>query len=130
MKFLILSLFHFKASSGALLIAAIDFGTTFSGWAYSFLYEFRSDPTKVKVKHWYPDTGFVVTEKTPTCALIKPDGKTLQAFGYEAENAYAELKDDERKAFYYFRRFKMALDKKVQKLTSAFYMRIGYQTIS
>ena len=96
------------------MVGAIDFGTTFSGWAFSFLHEFRSDPTKSTVKHWYSGTGAVVTEKTPTCALIKPDGETLEAFGYEAENKYCQLaENDEHEDYYYFRRFKMTLDKKV-----------------
>ena len=53
----------------------------------------------------------MVTEKTPTCALIKPDGETLEAFGYEAENKYCELVENEaHEEYYYFRRFKMALN--------------------
>ena len=103
-----------QASNNALLVAAIDFGTTFSGWAYSFRYDFKSDPTRITVKHWYSGSGSIATEKTPTCALIKPDGETLEAFGYEAENRYSELvENSEHMEHYYFRRFKMALNKKV-----------------
>ena len=36
----------------ALLVAAIDFGTTYSGWGFSFRHEFESDPTKVSAKQW------------------------------------------------------------------------------
>ena len=104
----------FQASSGALLVAAIDFGTTYSGWACSFQHEFKLEPTKIKVKHWYTGSGSLMTEKTPTCALIKPDGKTLEAFGYEAENKYNELvENDEHNQYYFFKRFKMALHNKV-----------------
>ncbi|WAR14046.1 HS12A-like protein, partial [Mya arenaria] len=46
----------------------------------------------------------------PTCVLIKPDGITLEAFGYEAETIYADLAaKNEHKKWYYFRRFKMKL---------------------
>ncbi|XP_060574862.1 heat shock 70 kDa protein 12B-like isoform X2 [Ruditapes philippinarum] len=96
-----------------LLVGAIDFGTTYSGWAFSFLHDFQADPTKATVKQWF-SSGTLVTEKAPTCLLIKSDGKTLEAFGYDAENQYRELADNEmHEKYYYFRRFKMALNKKL-----------------
>ena len=36
-----------------LLVAAIDFGTTYSSWAFSFKHEYEQDPTKVTAKQWY-----------------------------------------------------------------------------
>ncbi|WAQ94614.1 hypothetical protein MAR_007085, partial [Mya arenaria] len=46
----------------------------------------------------------------PTTVLIKPDGKTLEAFGFEAETRYTELIDeDEHESYYFFKRFKMKL---------------------
>ncbi|XP_060578820.1 heat shock 70 kDa protein 12A-like isoform X2 [Ruditapes philippinarum] len=97
-----------------LLVGAIDIGTTYSGWAFSFLHDFQSDPTKASVKQWHSGSGTLVTEKAPTCLLIKSDGKTLEAFGYDAENQYRELADNEmHEEYYYFRRFKMALNKKL-----------------
>lgn len=41
-----------------LLVAAIDFGTTFSGWGFSFHHEFLADPTKVAAKQWYVNCAF------------------------------------------------------------------------
>jgi hypothetical protein len=35
-----------------LMVAAIDFGTTFSGWGFSFDNDYKSDPTKISCKHW------------------------------------------------------------------------------
>ncbi|XP_052760640.1 heat shock 70 kDa protein 12A-like [Mya arenaria] len=91
-----------------LVVASIDFGTTYSGWAYSFRFEFEKDPTIVHAKTWHG--GNFVSQKGPTCILIKPDGKTLEAFGYEAETKYADLAgENEHKMWYYFRRFKMKL---------------------
>ena len=99
------------------MVGAIDFGTTFSGWAYSFIHEFESEPTKVTVKQWNSGSGTLVTEKTPTSALISPNGKTLVGFGYDAENKYKELaENEEHREYYYFKRFKMALNKEVISL--------------
>ncbi|XP_053376516.1 heat shock 70 kDa protein 12B-like [Mercenaria mercenaria] len=96
-----------------LLVASIDFGTTFSGWAILFAHEFESEPTKGYVKQWH-SSGTLITEKTPTVVLIKPDGQTLEAFGYDAENRYKELIDDEEhENYYYFQRFKMKLHKQL-----------------
>ncbi|XP_045207711.2 heat shock 70 kDa protein 12B-like [Mercenaria mercenaria] len=94
------------------IVAAIDFGTTYSGWAFSFRADYEKNPTNAEVKHWHSGPGTLVTEKTPTCLLVKPDGVTFQAFGYDAENQYLELADkDEHRDYYYFRRFKMLLFK-------------------
>ena len=97
------------------MVCAIDFGTTYSGWAYSFKHEYKSDPLKENVQLWHSGSS-PATEKTPTVALISPDGKSLVAFGYEAENKYKELvENEEHREYYYFRRFKMALNKDVRK---------------
>ena len=34
------------------IVAAIDFGTTFSGYAYSFYHDFREDPLRITTNHW------------------------------------------------------------------------------
>lgn len=91
-----------------LMVAAIDFGTTFSGWGYSFKHEFKSDPTNIHAKNW--NNGTNISSKAPTAVLIKPDGKTFEAFGYEAEAKYAELcADGEHRDWCFFNRFKMML---------------------
>ena len=102
-------------------MGAIDFGTTFSGWAYSFMHDFKSDATNAKVKHWISGSGALVTEKTPTCALISPDGKTLEEFGYDAENKYRDLVEKgQHWDYYYFRKFKMKLNKEVKHIAFLF----------
>ncbi|XP_045215508.2 heat shock 70 kDa protein 12B-like [Mercenaria mercenaria] len=105
------------ATSNRLLVAAIDFGTTYSGWAFSFKHEFDRDPTKATTKNWSPGVGTLVTDKTPTCILINPD-HTFSAFGYDAENRYIHLlADRQHRTHYFFRNFKMTLFKKLgQKL--------------
>ncbi|KAL5012748.1 hypothetical protein ScPMuIL_011299 [Solemya velum] len=101
---------HVKASNcNTLMIAAIDFGTTFSGYAFSFRHELDRDPTKVSGKVWHSRTGLLSSMKVPTCLLLKPN-KTFAAFGYDAENMYSELAmDNEHRKWYYFKRFKMML---------------------
>ncbi|KAK3600051.1 hypothetical protein CHS0354_012742 [Potamilus streckersoni] len=95
-----------------LLVAAIDFGTTYSGWAFSFKHEYESEPTKVSGKNYYG--GSHASMKAPTTILINPDGKTFDSFGYEAEDKYLELTGTgENTKWYYFSRFKMLLHRKI-----------------
>lgn len=50
------------------MVAAIDFGTTYSGYAFSFKHE----PDSVKMnKNWGARLG-VQSYKTPTCVLTNP----------------------------------------------------------
>lgn len=37
---------------GKLLVAAIDFGTAYSGYAYSFRNDYKLDPLKITTNHW------------------------------------------------------------------------------
>lgn len=101
-----------KSKVDKLVVAAIDFGTTYSGYAFQLRHDFEKDPTKVCTDtKWVAGTGTLMSLKTPTILLLKPD-KTFEAFGYEAENRYMELAaDGEHKDYYYFRRFKMLLHK-------------------
>ncbi|KAL3841758.1 hypothetical protein ACJMK2_019860 [Sinanodonta woodiana] len=90
------------------LAAAIDLGTTYSGWACSFVHEFKTDPRKIFTKSW--NTGNHVSLKAPTTVLVRPDGETLEAFGYKAETTYAELADEgKHEDYFYFKRFKLML---------------------
>ncbi|XP_045204834.2 heat shock 70 kDa protein 12B-like [Mercenaria mercenaria] len=97
--------------SDHLMVVAIDFGTTYSGYAFSLGAEFESEPTKISSnKPWIASQG-LVSHKTPTCVLLKPD-KSFFKFGYEAEDRYndiADLRTGEHKQYYFFRRFKMIL---------------------
>ncbi|XP_053374853.1 heat shock 70 kDa protein 12A-like [Mercenaria mercenaria] len=93
-----------------LVVVAIDFGTTYSGWAFSFRHEYERDPIKVSSKIW--QGGTLVSQKGPTCILIKSDGKTTDSFGYDAESKYAEkVEENEQDQWFFFKRFKMLLFK-------------------
>ena len=89
-----------------ILSIAIDFGTTYSGYAFSF----KTDPNDIKMnKNWGGNIGFQ-SYKTPTSVLLDSDCN-LQAFGYEAEEHYGNLDDTEQSPdnCAMFQKFKMAL---------------------
>ena len=93
-----------------MLVAAIDFGTTYSGYAFSFKHDYQIDPTKVSTnQNWVAGSMQLVSLKAPTCVLFDKN-KKFHSFGYEAENVYSELAlDNEHQQWYFFRRFKMVL---------------------
>ena len=71
---------HMESTEHYVMVAAIDFGTTFSGYAFSF----KTNPEAIAMnKNWGAVTGFE-SYKTPTCVLTGPSGDFV-AFGYEAE---------------------------------------------
>lgn len=89
------------------IVASIDFGTTYSGYAYSF----RNDWTKVITHSWHG--GEYMTHKAPTTLLLKPNGDFFE-FGFKAEKQYAELAEkEEHEDYYFFRRFKLILKPKL-----------------
>lgn len=92
-------------------LAAIDFGTTYSGYAFSV------SPLKTKLpevqilsnQSWNAGIREAISLKTPTCLLLTKD-KEIVAFGYEAENQYTDIVlDGQQDDYYFFYRFKMNL---------------------
>nr|XP_022291963.1 heat shock 70 kDa protein 12A-like [Crassostrea virginica] len=103
------------------LVCAIDFGTTFSGYAYSPKVEYQYDPLNITVPKWEnAPPSILISYKTPTTLLLDKD-KNFVAFGYEAEYTYADLAEEkENEDYFYIRRFKMFLYdtlRKQQRLT-------------
>lgn len=95
--------------SAPLFVVAIDFGTTYSGYAYCSMHDYKQDPPKVFANNYWPYGGQGFSEKTPTCLLLTPE-REFCAFGYEAEDQYNSLASKKQhKDFYFFRRFKMKL---------------------
>ncbi|XP_019623427.1 PREDICTED: heat shock 70 kDa protein 12A-like [Branchiostoma belcheri] len=94
-----------------LLVAAIDFGTTFSGYGFAFPHskdnEKNDDPIYLN-KNWGQNLG-CQSYKAPTTVLFGPDKKFI-AFGFEAVEKYATLTENgEDKSYYFFEHFKMRL---------------------
>ncbi|KAK3581187.1 hypothetical protein CHS0354_024721 [Potamilus streckersoni] len=92
------------------IVAAIDFGTAYSGIAFQFKHEFEKDPTKISAPQaWNGGKEHLISYKTPTCLLLDKDGK-IHSFGYQAEDKYADLCiEGKHTDWYFFRRFKMRL---------------------
>lgn len=102
----------------SLLVAAIDFGTTFSGYAFSFLHDYNRDPLKISANTWTAGVGNLVSLKTSTCVLFDSTQK-FHSFGYEAEEKYSNLAlDDQHHDWYFFKRFKMMLYSKMVGISS------------
>ncbi|CAC5426221.1 unnamed protein product [Mytilus coruscus] len=93
-----------------LLVAAIDFGTTYSGYACLFKDQFdqyQGDNTKIHCPTWERDGG--MTHKAPTSVLFRPN-KTFHSFGFEAEKYYHDNSASiDFKEWYFFKHFKMKL---------------------
>ncbi|KAK7880242.1 hypothetical protein WMY93_033090 [Mugilogobius chulae] len=84
-------------------IVAIDFGTAYSGYAYSLT---LNESEVLQVKRWEQKSG-ADTPKTPTCVLFDEDQSFVE-FGYKARDRYYHICHNS-KDFYYFKDFKMQL---------------------
>ncbi|XP_052074070.1 heat shock 70 kDa protein 12A-like [Mytilus californianus] len=98
------------AQSDYLFVAAIDFGTTYSGYAFSSRADFTRNPLDIHAPQaWHAGSAQLLSLKTPTCLLLDSD-KNFVAFGYDAENRYADLVSRElHEGYFYFSRIKMIL---------------------
>ena len=107
-------------------VAGIDFGTTFSGFAFSHKYDWK----RVAFGSNQSLGQNYVSSKSPNILLLNPD-KSFLAFGSEAFDIYVNLREDytsdsdssdsdlkeeagsitkeEWRNYYYFRDFKMSL---------------------
>ncbi|XP_076070819.1 heat shock 70 kDa protein 12A-like isoform X1 [Mytilus galloprovincialis] len=101
-----------------LLVAAIDFGTTYSGYACLTRDEFennKGDNSKIYCPHWEREAG--LSYKAPTSVLFRPN-KTFHSFGFEAEKYYHENSDNiDFKEWYFYKHFKMKLYTDKDELT-------------
>ncbi|ELW71008.1 Heat shock 70 kDa protein 12A [Tupaia chinensis] len=88
-----------------LVVVAIDFGTTSSGYAYSF----SKEPECIHVmRRWEGGDPGVSNQKTPTTILLTPERK-FHSFGYAARDFYHDLDPNEAKQWLYLEKFKMKL---------------------
>jgi hypothetical protein len=95
-----------------LFVAAIDFGTTYSGYAFSLRNDFKKDPLDIVANQaWNAGSHRHISLKTPTCLLLD-DKEELVSFGYEAENKYSDIVfEGKQNEYLFFQRFKMQLYK-------------------
>lgn len=91
------------SKSKALVVAAIDFGTMYSGYAFSLTQDWKKTYTYT----WYG--GNAPSNKNPTVLLLDSNEEFV-AFGYDAEDQYSKLTAKKvHEDYYYFQRFKMIL---------------------
>ncbi|XP_061188823.1 heat shock 70 kDa protein 12A-like [Saccostrea echinata] len=69
-------------------VAAIDIGTTYSGYAFSSREQFNSNPLDIFTPRW--NDGLFLSLKTSTCALYNEKGE-FDCFGYDADNKYYDM---------------------------------------
>ena len=100
------------------VVVAIDFGTTFSGYAFAF----TRDPDSVHMmRRWEGGDPGVTNQKTPTTLLLKPDG-SFHSFGFGARDFYHDLEPEDAKKWMYFEKFKMSLHSDKVMLLSDIYV--------
>uniref|UniRef100_A0A8C8II28 Heat shock 70 kDa protein 12A n=1 Tax=Oncorhynchus tshawytscha TaxID=74940 RepID=A0A8C8II28_ONCTS len=88
-----------------IVVVAVDFGTTSSGYAYAFTKEPECIHT---MRRWEGGDPGVSNQKTPTTILLTPDRK-FHSFGYAARDFYHDLDPTESKHWLYLEKFKMKL---------------------
>ncbi|XP_019718778.1 heat shock 70 kDa protein 12B-like isoform X2 [Hippocampus comes] len=87
------------------VVVAIDFGTTSSGYAFSF----TEDSEAIHMmKRWEGGDPGVANQKSPTCLLLTPDLR-FHSFGFAARDFYHDLDPDEAQQWLYFDKFKMKI---------------------
>jgi hypothetical protein len=90
-------------SYNKLFVVAIDFGTSYSRYAFSYVHRKDEIFTNDLIE------GISQAPKTPNSILFTPL-KCFEAFGYEAEEIYAALSQQGRhKNWYFFKKFKLTL---------------------
>lgn len=101
-------------SENYLFVAALDIGTTYSGYAFSSRDDFKSQPLRINMNTVWGSSGSSITSlKTPTSIIIsKKEGKYVD-FGYDAEDKFQQAMTDEQcEDLMLFQRFKMKLHNK------------------
>lgn len=95
-----------------LMVAAIDFGTSYSGYAFSTVGSYKSNPLEIiHNQSWNSRGKQLISSKTPTCILLTSEKKFV-SFGYDAENEYADiLLEGEGDNYIFMDKFKMDLHK-------------------
>uniref|UniRef100_A0A3Q3LSL0 Heat shock protein 12B n=1 Tax=Mastacembelus armatus TaxID=205130 RepID=A0A3Q3LSL0_9TELE len=88
-----------------LVVVAIDFGTTSSGYAFSFT---QDSEAIHMMKRWEGGDPGVANQKSPTCLLLTPDLR-FHSFGFAARDFYHDLDPEDARHWLYFDKFKMKI---------------------
>lgn len=105
-----------ESASFRFVVAAIEVGNCYSGYALSF----KHDWLRTHHKQWISGQG--CSYKVPTSMLFNAD-KSFRAFGYNAESAFDDMEN--KSDVYYFRRLKDVLSIKVSCVFSIMFFYTG-----
>lgn len=83
------------------MIVVIDFGMIYLGYCFLFCYDFENDFFKVLVNIWMVGMVGFVFFKIFIIVLLDSN-QELVVFGYEVEDCYVELVDEEEYVEYYY----------------------------
>ncbi|XP_062605306.1 heat shock 70 kDa protein 12A-like [Saccostrea cucullata] len=109
MRLLIGTLCKRLQSDDYLFVAAIDIGTTYSGYAFSSRDNYKENPTEIITKTWNASSGNLESLKTSTCVLFDEE-KKFHSFGFAAEDKFMQLaSENKHKEWFFVHRFKMEL---------------------
>lgn len=87
------------------VVAAIDFGTTYSGYAYAF----TTQPDNIHLmRRTDSNQPGVSNYKVPCILLLKENGE-LDSFGNEARERYYDMDEEKARNYFYLEKFKLAL---------------------
>ena len=92
-------------NDGIQLVVGIDFGTSYSAYAYSYAYE----QDKIFINSNWPSGSKEYKEAT---AILFDESRNFIAFGEQAIEKHADLDDHRVKFCYFFDNFKMNLYQK------------------
>ncbi|CAG2215809.1 unnamed protein product [Mytilus edulis] len=88
-------------------IVGVDFGTTYTGYAYATVKDLKTDSFTYCTAEWKGTNLW--SKKAPT-SIMMDENKQCVAFGYEADSQYFNLlAADEHTDYYYFTQFKQVL---------------------
>lgn len=96
-------------SEAHLIVAAIDCGTTYSGYAISTFEQYKKNPTECLIGVWSAESCALQSMKTSSCILFDKY-ENFDSFGFEAETKYADFAlENKHHDWLFFERFKMNL---------------------
>lgn len=92
-------------TSNKIIVVAIDVGTAYSGYAFSY----RSRPQEVIVNNWKSHGNDGFSHKAPSSILLN-ETYNFVAFGYEAEEEFSKIVQNRNKdKFFFVKDFKTQL---------------------
>ncbi|XP_052814112.1 heat shock 70 kDa protein 12A-like [Mya arenaria] len=90
-----------KQSDELAVVVAIDFGTSYTGYAFSL----KGSRDVINLQ---THGGKLPADRVPSAMLLNPD-ETFNSFGYDAMDKYSCLSREARRVYFYFEHFKLLL---------------------